>query len=166
MGKVMEGGACISPPKTTPTPRPEPKLDAGLKDTVTALARAASFVLIGFVTATFVIFLAFRIFNRGRFLHMNIEVALVAAHVCLIPSLFEDEELCRNFSICIHFFFTAVFAFYVMEGVYVYANVSHVVPRGGMLSNMGNFMAGWGAAVAVIAFTVSFEYDNYGGEYQ
>mgnify|MGYP003890615767 CR=1 FL=1 len=74
--------------------------------------------------------------------------------------------MCRNVSICIHYFFTAVFAFYVLEGVYMYSLLAHVVTKDGMLSNLGNFMAGWGLATCVIAFTVSFEYELYGGDYQ
>lgn len=73
------------------------------------------------------------------------------------------QTWCRNFSICIHFFFTAAFSFYLLEGVYVYSCVSYAVKKDGLLSNMGNFMAGWGMAIIVIAFTVSFEYDSYGG---
>lgn len=53
-----------------------------------------------------------------------------------------------------------------MEGIYMYSLVSRVVARNGMLSNTGSFMAGWGIAIAVITFTVSFEYENYGGDYQ
>ena len=162
----MEGGQCIQPPKTTPTPRPIPTLESGLKGLTTALTRTTSFILIIFVVITLLIFAIFRIFNRGRFIHMNIEVALLVAHICLIPNFVGEEDDCRNISICIHFFYTAVFAFYVVEAVYVYANVSYVVPKDGMLSNMGNFMAGWGMAVVVIAFTISFEYDSYGGDYQ
>ena len=37
---------------------------------------------------------------------------------------------------------------------------------GGMISNLGNFVCGWGMAVTVIAFTVSFEYNSYGSVYQ
>jgi len=69
-------------------------------------------------------------------------------------------------SIMIHFFFTAVFAWFVVEAVYAYSFMSYAVRNHGMLSNMGNFMVGWGSAIIVIAFSVSFEYDNYGGEYQ
>lgn len=59
-----------------------------------------------------------------------------------------------------------MFSFYVLEGIHMYSMVSHVVTKDGMMSNMGNFMAGWGLTIAVIAFTVSFEFDNYGGTYQ
>ena len=48
------------------------------------VTRSASFVLIGFVTATLLIFAIGRIFNHGRFIHMNIEVALLLAHLCLL----------------------------------------------------------------------------------
>eukprot|EP00095_Tigriopus_kingsejongensis_P004198 maker-scaffold208_size258758-snap-gene-1.25 protein:Tk04198 transcript:maker-scaffold208_size258758-snap-gene-1.25-mRNA-1 annotation:"probable g-protein coupled receptor 133" len=161
----MEGGRCISPPPTTPAPRPVPSLSPAIKDTVTALTRTASFVLISFVTATLILFAVLKIMDPGRFIHVNIEVALLLAHICLLPTLQGSEVGCRNISIFIHFFFTAVFAFYLMEGVYMYSLVSRVVPRNGMLSNLGTFMAGWGIAVAIITFTVSFEYDNYGGEY-
>ncbi len=118
--------------------------------------------------ANLLIFGCFRIFHPGRFIHMNIEIATLVAHLCLVftPNLWDNESACRNLSIAIHFFFTAVFSFYVVEAVYAYSLCSYVVRRDGMLSNAGNFMVGWGIPVAVIAFTVSFEYDNYGGSYQ
>ncbi|XP_059096721.1 uncharacterized protein LOC131891214 [Tigriopus californicus] len=166
MGMVMEGNRCISPPPSTPTPRPVPSLSPAIKDTVTALTRTASFVLIGFVTATLVLFAVLKIMDPGRFIHMNIEIALLLAHICLLPTLQHSETACRNISIFIHFFYTAVFAFFLMEGIFMYSLVSRVVPRNGMLSNMGSFMAGWGIAITVITFTVSFEYENYGGDYQ
>jgi len=171
LGMEMEGGRCIQPPPATPTPRPAPTLEPSLKATSNAVTSTASIVLIIFVAATLSIFFIFRIFNPGRFIHMNIELALILAHLCLLPSLYgeSDEDIktgCRNISIMIHFFFTAAFAWFVVEAVYAYAFISYAVRRNGMLSNMGNFMVGWGVAVVVIAFTVSFEYDNYGGKYQ
>ena len=73
--------------------------------------------------------------------------------------------MCRNISILIHFFFTVVFAFFMLEGVYMYSLLGNVVTSNGMLSYMGNFLGGWGIGVCVIAFTVSFEFEDYGGDY-
>lgn len=87
----MEGNRCINPPPSTPTPRPIPSLSPGIKDTVTVLTRTASFVLIGFVTATLVLFAVLKIMDPGRFIHMNIEIALLAAHLCLLPTLQNSE---------------------------------------------------------------------------
>ena len=56
-----------------------------------AISRSASFILIGFVSTTLVIFALGRIFNTGRFLHMNIELALLGAHLCLIPDVTGNE---------------------------------------------------------------------------
>lgn len=53
--------------------------------------RTASFVLIGFVLATMILFAVFKIINTGRFIHMNIEIALLCAHFCLIPDLTDNE---------------------------------------------------------------------------
>ena len=94
---------------------------------------------------------------------------------------------CRNVSICIHFFYTAALALFLMEGIHMYSMVAKVLSSfgiciqyycslmfdptkatrsGGMISNLGNFVCGWGMAVTVIAFTVSFEYNSYGSVYQ
>jgi len=40
-----------------------------------------------------------------------------------------------------------------------------VVPRDGMLGYGGNFLCGWGAGILVIAYSISFEFELYGGEY-
>ena len=46
---------------------------------------------IGFVSTTLVIFALGRIFNTARFIHMNIELALLGAHLCLIPDAVGNE---------------------------------------------------------------------------
>ena len=37
-----------------------------------------------YLLATLVIFALARIFDHGRFIHMNIEISLLLAHLCLI----------------------------------------------------------------------------------
>ncbi len=73
--------------------------------------------------------------------------------------------MCRNVSICLHFFFTVVFAFFTLEAVHMFSILGHIVPRDGMLSYFGNFCCGWGSGILVIAYSISFEYENYGGVY-
>jgi hypothetical protein len=72
----------------------------------------------------------------------------------------------RNLAICIHFFFTAAFTFFFMESIHMYSMVARTTRRMGMLSNLGNFVCGWGFAITVIAFSISFEYNSYGSVYQ
>ena len=60
MGLEMVGGRCISPPPTTPTPRPIPSMDDTAKTVAASISKVASFVLIGFVSATLIIFAIFR----------------------------------------------------------------------------------------------------------
>ena len=84
MGMVMEGGRCIDPPPTTPTPRPSPELPSGQETFAKTITRTSYFLLIACCAASLLIFLYFRILNPGRFIHMNIEIALLIAHVCLM----------------------------------------------------------------------------------
>lgn len=91
MGMIMEGGRCISPPPATEEPRADPTLSPGAKSTATILTRTASFILIGFIIATLILFAFFKILNTGRFIHMNIEIALLIAHICLLPDLAGNE---------------------------------------------------------------------------
>ena len=39
LGKIMEGGRCISMPPATPTPRPVPTLSPGAQSTVNVITR-------------------------------------------------------------------------------------------------------------------------------
>ena len=48
------------------------------------LLRLGALLLIMFVLVTNLIFACFRVMNRGRFIHMNEEVALLAANICLL----------------------------------------------------------------------------------
>jgi hypothetical protein len=34
-----------------------------------------------------------------------------------------------------------------------------------MLGFAGNFFSGWGIGILVIAYSISFEFESYGGEY-
>ena len=129
------------------------------------MSRSASFVLIGFVTATLLIFAMGRIFNHGRFIHMNIEISLLLAYLCFLPDFVGDEVMCRFISIALHFFFTVAFAFFMLEAVFMYSILANVVTKNGMLGHVGNFCIGWGIGIVVISFTCSFEYEAYSGEY-
>ena len=74
--------------------------------------------------------------------------------------------MCRFISIALHFFFTVAFAFFMLEGVYMYSILANVVTKNGMLSHAGNFCIGWGIGIVVISFSCSFEYEEYSGDYQ
>lgn len=99
---------------------------------------------------------------------MNIEIALLLAHLCLLMDFDPEtqETMCRFISIALHFFFTVVFAFFMLEGVYMYSILANVVTKNGMLSHAGNFCIGWGIGIVVISFSCSFEYEEYSGDYQ
>merc|ERR1712110_1191557 len=105
MGLVMEGGRCIAAPPTTPVSHVVVTLES---------VETATFILIGFVSTTLVIFALGRIFNTARFIHMNIELALLGAHLCLIPDATGNELMCKIISIFLHFFFTVAFAFFML----------------------------------------------------
>ena len=87
-------------------------------------------------------------------------------YILKIPNYWFSQDWCRNISIFIHFFFTVVFAFFMLEGIYMYSLLANVVTKNGMLSYMGNFLCGWGIGICVIAFSVSFEFEDYGGDYR
>ena len=92
----------------------------------------------------------------------EIETSLRDIHIKRL--IFVLQDLCRNVSICLHFFFTVVFAFFTLEGVYTFSILGHIVPKDGMLGYLGNFLCGWGVGILVIAYSISFEFETYGGE--
>ena len=96
MGMIMEGGRCIVPPPPTESPRADPSLSPAAKSTAVILTRTTCFILIGFIIATLVLFAFFKILNHGRFIHMNIEIALLIAHICLLPDLAGNEARKQN----------------------------------------------------------------------
>lgn len=57
------------------------------------------------------------------------------------------------------------FAFFMLEGIHTHSLLAHAVTKEGMLGYLGNFLAGWLIGLGVIAFSVSLEYDQYGGGY-
>ena len=82
--KLLNFVILLVPPPTTPASNAIATLAPEDKKTVSLVSTTGSFVLIGFVTATLLIFAIGRIFNHGRFIHMNIEIALLLAHLCLL----------------------------------------------------------------------------------
>ena len=81
---------------------------------------------------------------------MNIEISLLLAHLCLIEGHWAigDEFMCRLVGIFLHFFWTVVFAFFMLESMFMYSILANVVKKDGMMSHIGNFCAGWGIGKA------------------
>jgi len=178
MGMVMkaDNSSCIVPPPTTPTPRPIPTMETKMESGITALTKTASTLIIVFLSITLILFLVFGIFDPMRVIHMCEELSLLAAHICMLPTMYtkcelEDEQLCeaepgcRVISIAIHYFFTVCFMFMFLEAIHMYGLVASVVKMKGMLATKQNIVVGWGVPAFIILFNMCFEYDNYGGVY-
>lgn len=74
---------------------------------------------------------------------MNMEIALICAHLCLIaPDMTAEVEICRIISILTHFFFLACFMFMFLEAIHVYAMVASVVHKNGMFTKWQNVSIG------------------------
>ncbi|XP_045113461.1 adhesion G-protein coupled receptor D1-like [Portunus trituberculatus] len=169
MGFIMNDAKdkCVRPPPPSPTPRPIPTLPAEQKVVATVISKSASTILIICVSICLIIFLVLRIFTPDRVIQMNMEIALVLAHIMLMfpPSFTEIPDVCRVISIFIHFFFTACFMFMFLEALHMYGYVAYVVKQDGMCSRVQNTLVGWGVATIILLFSICFEYENYGGEY-
>ncbi|KAF0301074.1 Adhesion G-protein coupled receptor D1 [Amphibalanus amphitrite] len=158
---------CLRPPPTTPTPRPIPTLAPEEKTVAVVVSKTASTVLIVFVGITLTLFLLLRIMSPDRVIQMNMEIAIISAHICLMfpPETVQVEILCRIISILIHFFFTACFMFMLLESLHMYSLVAYVVKKDGLFTRVQNTLIGWGLSAFIVLVTMSFEYDNYGGVY-
>jgi len=177
MGTVMkaDNSSCIVPPPTTPTPRPIPTMAAEVKSVTGGLSKGASTLIIIFLSITLLLFLIFRIFTPSRVIHMCEELSLLAAHCCMLPTLYSCEEedpldcrpvtQCKVISIAIHYFFTTCFTFMFLEAIYLYGLVASVIKKNGMLATKQNIVIGWGLPAFIILFNMCFEYENYGGTY-
>lgn len=162
-----DGTACIRPPPTTPTPRPIPTLPPEQKVVATVISKSASTLIIIMVSITLALFFLLRIFTIDRIIQMNMEIALLCAHIMLMfPSgVTRFASVCRMISILVHFFFTACFMFMLLEALYMYSLVAYVVKKDGMFTKVQNTMLGWGMAAFIVLCCMCFEYPNYGGEY-
>lgn len=169
MGRIFseDGLTCVEPPPTAPPTRPIPTLAPAVKSITTGVSKTASTVLIIFVVITLSLFGALRIFDPSRVIQMNMEIALVMAHFCLLfnPGPEAGVELCRIISILIHMFFTTCFVFMFLESLHTYSIVAFVVKKNGMLTRLQNVLTGWGVGVGITLLVVSFRYADYGGVY-
>ena len=112
--------------------------------TATIITRGASLILIGFLCATLALFGTARIWDPSRVLHVNMEISLLLAHLCLLPAGFHDSspEMCTFISILVHFFFLACFTFMFLESLHLYALVGWVVKSNGIMSRWQNTFFG------------------------
>lgn len=157
---------CVVPQPTSSTKRPIPTLAPAVKTATTAITRTASTLLIIFVGITLFLFISLRIFDDGRVIQMNMEIALIMAHIfLLIPSLDKYPDVCRVISIFIHFFFTACFMFMFLEALHTYSLVAFVVKRNGLFNKWQNVLVGWGISLGVVLLAMAFHFNDYGGEY-
>merc|ERR1719195_1652464 len=167
MGTVMkaDNSSCIVPPPT-PTPRPIPTMAAEVKSVTGGLSKGASTLIIIFLSITLLLFLIFRIFTPSRVIHMCEELSLLAAHCCMLPTLYSCEEedpldcrpvtQCKVISIAIHYFFTTCFTFMFLEAIYLYGLVASVIKKNGMLATKQNIVIGWGLPAFIILFKMCF----------
>ena len=97
----------------------------------TVFTRGASLILIGFLSATLLLFGFARIWDSSRVIHFNMEISLLLAHVCLLPPNVAESspEACRFLSILVHFFHLVCFFFMFLESLHLYALVGWVVKR-------------------------------------
>lgn len=168
MGRVVlaETGQCIEPLPAAPTPRPIPVLPEAVKSATTAVTKSASTLLVIFVGCTLCLFAFFRIYDSARVIQMNMEIALICAHLCLIvPDMTAQVEVCRIISILTHFFFLACFMFMFLEALHVYAMVASVVHKDGMFTKLQNIVLGWGISSGFLLISIAINYQLYGGQY-
>ncbi|KAK7081539.1 hypothetical protein SK128_018351 [Halocaridina rubra] len=159
--------SCIRPPPTTPTARPIPTLPPEQKVVATVISKTASTLIIIMVSITLALFFILRVFTPDRIIQMNMEIALLCAHIMLMfpAEVTEIAALCRVVSIFVHFFFTACFMFMLLEALHMYSLVAFVVKKDGMFSRVQNTLIGWGVSAFVILCCMCFEFENYGGKY-
>jgi len=168
LGRIMSDDEelCIIPPKTTPTPRPIPTLPAAVKTATTAVTKTASTLLIIFTGITLFLFASLRVFDDGRVIQMNMEIALIMAHIILLfPAVYDNDVLCKIVSVLLHFFFTAVFMFMFLEALHTYSLVAFVVKKHGLFSRRQNVIIGWGVPLGIILISMGLFLDQYGGKY-
>ncbi|XP_064091063.1 adhesion G-protein coupled receptor D1-like [Macrobrachium nipponense] len=170
MGFTMHSsGKCVRPnhPHPPPPPGQVTDLPPAQKVVATVISKTASTIIIVMVSITLALFLILRIFTPDRIIQMNMEIALLCAHVMLMfpTSIVNYPNFCRAVSIFVHFFFTACFLFMMLEALHMYAFVGHVVKKDGMLSKVQNTLVGWGMAMFIVLCSMCFEFNNYGGKY-
>ena len=84
-------------------------------------------------------FLMLGIFDPSRVIHMNMEISLLLAHLCLMPSLYDkNQEACRVLSLLMNYFFLTCFSFMFLEAIYLYSIVGWVVRKVTLVSDMVN----------------------------
>lgn len=53
----------------------------------------------------------------------------------------------------------------LLEAIHLYSLVAWVVKAGGLMSKGQNMLFGWLLPLVILLFNLSFQYENYGGQY-
>ena len=84
---------CIVPPPPASTLRPIPTMNPAVKPVVIAVTKSASTLLITFTGITIFLFASLRIYDYARVIQLNMEIALICAHVTLLFPNFGDSPI-------------------------------------------------------------------------
>ncbi|XP_072033917.1 adhesion G protein-coupled receptor L2-like [Amphiura filiformis] len=114
---------------------------------------------------TLIVLLALRSLLRSErvIIHVNLVVALMLAQTLLLVSgpAASTEAICRGVAIMLHYFFTAVFCWMLVEGIHLYLQIVRVFSAG--KDRLIPYMAvGWGSPILIVVITASTRWYGYG----
>ncbi|XP_071784801.1 uncharacterized protein [Asterias amurensis] len=97
-------------------------------------------------------------------IHINLIVAMMLAKAAylIIPVVKQDETACTSIAIILHYFYTASFAWMLVEGIHLLVEVKNPVGNYFRQKSRYYLIIGWGLPVMIVGVTLSIAFESYG----
>ncbi|XP_071477265.1 uncharacterized protein [Diadema antillarum] len=104
--------------------------------------------------------------SERNMIHRNLMIALLLAYITFLAGINHATDipiLCTAVAALMHYLYTAVFCWMLIEGIHLYLMLVKVFGSEG--SKRAYYLAvGWGAPIIIVAISVGIMYDDYGTE--
>ncbi|XP_031559365.1 cadherin EGF LAG seven-pass G-type receptor 2-like [Actinia tenebrosa] len=125
-------------------------------------------VCIAILLVAFISFMCLRGLKKSNAndIHKNLVASIVLAEVVFLAGInrTEDEMACRIIAILLHYFFSTVFTWMLVEGVHMYRRLSE--KRNVDIGRMNfYYFLGWGCPAIVVGISAGLSTDGYGSKH-
>ncbi|XP_070551395.1 adhesion G protein-coupled receptor L4-like isoform X2 [Ptychodera flava] len=118
------------------------------------------------LTLTIMTFCVIRHFTQERIIHVNLCLAIGVGQVIFLAGIAATRNKvgCTIVAVLLHYFFTSVFCWMLVEGIQLYAKLVTVFDSNPTGRFTAYFLTGWGVPLVIVVISVAIDHEHYGSE--
>ncbi|XP_077868935.1 uncharacterized protein LOC100368044 [Saccoglossus kowalevskii] len=116
------------------------------------------------LTITILTFVILGRFTQERIIHINLCLAIAIGQVIFVSGIgaVASKIGCMVVAMLLHYFFTSVFCWMLVEGIQLYAKLIRVFESNQTTRMTSYFFVGWGIPFLIVVIAVAIDYEHYG----